>query len=99
MRINCPYCGERGLDEFVFMGDAAPTRPSPDLPSAVEDFTSFAFERANRPGVNDELWQHIAGCRSWLVVTRDTLNHEISAVAIASDVARMRRPGTRGGVA
>ena len=22
MRINCPYCGDRSLDEFVYHGDA-----------------------------------------------------------------------------
>ncbi|MGQ0455546.1 MAG: sarcosine oxidase subunit delta [Hyphomicrobium sp.] len=93
MRITCPYCGERSLDEFVFLGDAAPTRPDPAAPTALEDFASFVFERDNRAGVNEELWQHAAGCRVWLVVTRSALTHVISGVAVASDVAlRRRRP-------
>ncbi|HSM19070.1 MAG TPA: sarcosine oxidase subunit delta, partial [Hyphomicrobiales bacterium] len=28
MLIKCPYCGERPLDEFAVLGDAAPTRPT-----------------------------------------------------------------------
>jgi len=34
-----------------------------------------------------ELWYHEQGDRSWLVVTRNTLTHEISDVQLARDVA------------
>ena len=27
----------------------------------------------------DEYWHHAAGCRRWLVVTRDTVTHEVYA--------------------
>ena len=27
MRINCPLCGDRPLEEFVYRGDATVTRP------------------------------------------------------------------------
>ena len=27
MRIKCPYCGERALEEFTYRGDATVTRP------------------------------------------------------------------------
>src|SRR5665648_1182144 len=27
MRIKCPYCGERALEEFTYSGDATVTRP------------------------------------------------------------------------
>ncbi|MEO0764140.1 MAG: sarcosine oxidase subunit delta, partial [Pseudomonadota bacterium] len=37
-----------------------------------------------------ELWYHEAGDRSWLVVTRDTVTHEILSVALARDVAQRR---------
>ena len=29
MRIACPYCGERGNEEFIYLGDAALVRPIP----------------------------------------------------------------------
>jgi sarcosine oxidase delta subunit len=28
MLIKCPYCGERPLEEFAILGDAAPVRPA-----------------------------------------------------------------------
>lgn len=96
MRIKCPYCGDRSLDEFVFQSEAGPARPDPDAASATADFTTFAYARANKSGFNDELWQHIAGCRAWLVVTRSASTHEISRVAVARDVARARRPAPDG---
>jgi sarcosine oxidase delta subunit len=34
-----------------------------------------------------ELWYHEQGDRSWLVVTRNTLTHEISKAELARDVA------------
>jgi len=44
--------------------------------------------RENPAGSLRELWFHEAGDRSWLVVTRDTMTHEISDVQMACDVAR-----------
>jgi len=41
-----------------------------------------------------ELWFHEAGDRSWLVVTRNTLTHEIAKVEFARDVARRRGRST-----
>ncbi|MBV03641.1 MAG: hypothetical protein CML45_04535 [Rhodobacteraceae bacterium] len=35
-----------------------------------------------------ELWYHEQGDRSWLVVTRNTITHEITSVELARDVAR-----------
>jgi sarcosine oxidase subunit delta len=35
-----------------------------------------------------ELWFHTAGCHSWLVVTRDTRTHAISAVEPARTQAK-----------
>jgi sarcosine oxidase subunit delta len=37
--------------------------------------------------VHRELWQHVYGCRRWLVVTRDTRTH---AIAGAQDAMRLR---------
>ncbi len=33
MRIKCPYCGERALEEFTYRGDATVTRPTSIDPS------------------------------------------------------------------
>jgi len=91
MRINCPYCGERGNDEFSYLGDASVMRPDPSAPDADEAFWAFAYERKNIAGPTQELWYHAAGCHAWLVVTRDTRTHEISDVRSAQDVALERQ--------
>jgi len=77
MRINCPYCGEREAQEFAYRGDGALTRP--EEAAAVYD---YVYLRDNPAGPHRELWQHTAGCRSWLLVTRDTRTHVISAVSL-----------------
>lgn len=90
MRINCPHCGERSLDEYLYLGDATITRPDPAAPDAAAQFYAYGYERANVAGPHKELWYHSAGCHAWLVVERDTRTHEISSVASAKDVALSR---------
>ncbi|MBT4830903.1 MAG: sarcosine oxidase subunit delta, partial [Marinovum sp.] len=48
------------------------------------------YLRNNPAGEHRELWFHEGGDRSWLVVTRNTVTHEISNVELARDVARMQ---------
>ena len=82
MRIVCPFCGDRELGEFTYLGDAEPQRPAADAgEDAVYD---YVYLRDNVAGVMSEHWYHGGGCRSWLKVTRNTLTHEISAVEPAA---------------
>ena len=53
----------------------------------------YVYLRDNPAGTIRELWYHASGCRSWLVVTRDTRTHAIESVEPARDVARARRSG------
>jgi len=96
MRISCPYCGERSLDEYLYIGDATVTRPDPAGANAQADFYKYAYERTNPAGAHKELWYHSAGCHAWLVVERDTRTHEISSVETAKDVA-LKRNAAKGG--
>ena len=48
------------------------------------------YNRDNPAGEHRELWYHEQGDRSWLVVTRNTVTHEITKVELARDVARAR---------
>ncbi len=96
MRINCPCCGERGLDEFVYQGDATIARPDALAQSAMADFVGYVFERTNTPGLHRELWYHAAGCHAWLVVTRGIATHAITSVELARDVALKRASATKG---
>ena len=82
MRLPCPYCGSRGSDEFVYLGSADPVRPaSHDAPA--EAWTDYIFLRDNPFGANRELWHHTYGCRTWLIVTRDTRTHEVLSAETA----------------
>lgn len=90
MRIKCPYCGERGSEEFIYHGAAAPVRPRSTDGVSPHTWSTYVHERDNPAGDLQELWYHSAGCHSWLMVTRDTRTHEISAVQLAADVALER---------
>jgi methylglutamate dehydrogenase subunit B len=90
MRIACPYCGERGNEEFTYLGDASLLRPDTGESNATERFTDYLYLRDNPCGVHREYWYHGAGCHSWLVVTRNTLSHEITSV----EFAEMRATGS-----
>ncbi|MCB1758134.1 MAG: sarcosine oxidase subunit delta, partial [Gammaproteobacteria bacterium] len=43
--------------------------------------------RENPAGITRDLWYHESGCAAWLVVTRDTVSHEIHKVELARDMA------------
>jgi len=85
MRINCPHCGVRGVEEFAYHGDATLRRPAAD--AAPEAWADYVYLRDNPAGRQRELWYHAAGCHAWLVMERDTRTHEIFSVTSARDVA------------
>jgi len=87
MRLTCPVCGERDLREFYYMGDAvALARPDSEAGEAAWD--DYVHNRDNPAGVTRDLWQHEAGCAAWIVVTRNTVSHEVLETALAADVKR-----------
>lgn len=60
--LTCPFCGVRELHEFHFRT----TLPEPDASPYAQ-----VYERANRADASVEHWQHVHGCRAWLLVRRD----------------------------
>jgi methylglutamate dehydrogenase subunit B len=95
MRIPCCYCGARGNEEFAYLGDATVARPEADAAVPLDDaarrqWADYVYLRDNPAGVHRELWQHVAGCRAWLVVTRNVRTHEILQVEPAREVALAR---------
>jgi sarcosine oxidase subunit delta len=74
--ISCPHCGARDQTEFAYGGDASVTRPAPDAP--LEEWVAYVYLRDNPAGPHEEYWQHVAGCRRWFRIRRDTVTHEIS---------------------
>ena len=90
MLIQCPHCGKRPVDEFTFMGDAAPQRPRLIDPASAEQWFGYVYLRSNPKGLIEEYAHHSGGCRSWLVITRDTQTHDVFAVTTARDFANKR---------
>jgi sarcosine oxidase subunit delta len=91
MIINHPLLGPRDAQEFTYLGDASLIdRPDWQADDDAEQFYNYQYLRNNPAGEHRELWFHEGGDRSWLVVTRNTVTHEISNVELARDVARMQ---------
>jgi len=86
MRIPCPHCGLRTHEEFTYYGDATVRRPSAIGPDAEPAFYDYVYTRDNPFGLHRELWFHQGGCHEWLVVERDTRNHDIKGAVSARDV-------------
>ena len=81
MRIPCPHCGERASEEFSYLGAADPVRPEAGAPA--DAWHDYVHIRENPAGTLREFWQHVHGCRRWLIVTRDTRTHAITAATDA----------------
>lgn len=89
MRISCPNCGERDRREFYYKGAAlALVRPDPEAGQTAWD--AYLHMRDNPAGETQELWYHESGCSAWLVVTRNTVTHEVLAAALAADAKGVR---------
>lgn len=96
MNIPHPLLGLRDASEFVCLGDASLIdRPTVQDPARSADeqtiraFHDYLYLRDNPAGIHRELWFHEQGDRSWLVVTRNTLTHEIVKCELAREVATM----------
>jgi heterotetrameric sarcosine oxidase delta subunit len=78
MRLTCPSCGVRDSREFSYKGDASRTRPHDD--ALMFD---YVYLRDNPKGPHQDYWLH-QPCRTWLVVSRNTVTHEIFSVTPAA---------------
>ena len=81
LRIPCPYCGVRDHAEFDYGGDATVAWPA--LEASAEAWVEALYIRDDPKGPHRELWRHARGCRSWLIVERDTVTHEIFSARLA----------------
>ncbi len=85
--LSCPYCGPRDHSEFRYGGDASKTRPAHGAadPKVWHDHV-FLFD--NPKGAHKEYWQHVLGCRRWMIVERDTLSQAIFGSQPARDAVK-----------
>ena len=94
MLIPHPLLGLRDAEEFAYLGDATLLdRPDGMAADAPERFYEYQHLRDNPAGIHRELWFHEQGDRSWLVVTRNTLTHEILGAELARDVKLAKLKG------
>ncbi len=56
----------------------------------MQQYHDYVHLRQNNAGEHKELWYHEQGDRSWLVVTRNTITHEIYNVELAKDIAQAK---------
>ena len=70
LRIPCPNCGVRPVEEFAFGGEP------PSVPDWITDPDERDVDEVwmydNVAGITTERWFHQAGCRRWLTLRRDT---------------------------
>ena len=87
LKINCPNCGERHYTEFRYAGDATKRRPAHGT-ADMQAWHDHVFLFDNPKGAHREYWQHVLGCRQWLVLERNTATHAVGACRRAAE----RRP-------
>ena len=89
MIIDHPLLGPRDISEFIYLGDASLlNRPKWDAEDAEHSFYEYLYLRKNVAGVHKELWFHQQGDRSWLVISRNTVTHEIIKVELADEIKK-----------
>jgi sarcosine oxidase subunit delta len=76
LRIPCPFCGERDYTEFRYGGDATKSRPAHGR-SHLKVWHDYVFLFDNLKGAHREYWQHVLGCRQWLVLDRNTATNTV----------------------
>lgn len=86
MRLTCPLCGARDRREFYYYG-AADYLNRPEPGAAPEAWDDYLHLRDNPAGVTRDLWYHESGCGSWLVVTRNTVTHDIQSAELVAERA------------
>lgn len=74
MYLSCPFCGDRDIEEFRFRQLV----PEASASSAI----ARVYERENRLNDSVEYWQHVHGCRAWLVVRRDPMSAAVANVQL-----------------
>lgn len=78
-RIVCPFCGPRELEEFHF---------HKTLPEEGASALADVYARVNRVDSSIEHWQHLRGCRAWLLVRRNPSTGQVLQVSRLGEIGR-----------
>jgi methylglutamate dehydrogenase subunit B len=85
LTITCPVCGKRDYTEFSYGGDASKSRPVHGTADRGV-WHDYVFLFDNPKGPHREFWQHVLGCRQWLVLERNTATNVVGAAWLAREV-------------
>lgn len=89
LHIYCPHCQEyRAEEEFRPKGEAHILRPADPDSASDEVWGDYLFFRRNPRGAHHEQWLHVAGCRKFFNVTRDTVSYRILQTGVPGAVPR-----------
>jgi len=61
-QLHCPFCGPRELHEFEFRKTRA---------NVMSSEFAQVYLRVDSLELSVEYWQHVQGCRAWLLVERN----------------------------
>jgi sarcosine oxidase subunit delta len=75
VQLDCPFCGARALEEFEFRKT---------VPSFGDGFAR-TYLRVDDPERSVEHWQHVSGCRAWLLVRRNPVNGAVLEVQLLGE--------------
>ena len=87
--ITCPHCGPARKRVFLWRR-AHIARPLAENSLTDAEFADYLFLRDNPKGMFLERWRHVAGCRRWFNMARDTVTHEIVEIYPMGSTRRAR---------
>ena len=85
--LTCPLCGDRPYTEYRYGGDADKARPAYGA-AQQKAWHDYLFLFDNPKGAHREYWQHVHGCRQWLLIVRDTATNTVADVSLARNAQR-----------
>ena len=83
--INCPHCGERNEDEFVYGGDIEHRRPEDPASMSDAEWCDYIYSTPNTKGWATEQWWHVRGCNRWIMLQRNSVSNELRNVQQEKD--------------
>lgn len=90
--MACPFCGLRPLEEFLFRktvpnvvsGSGTGATTGTDIADGASAYARV-YLRVDSAERSVEEWQHVAGCRAWLLVDRNPSTGLVRSVALVGD--------------
>ncbi len=76
IRLSCPNCGLRNVQEYRYGGEYNP-RPAKPLETDDAAWADYVFMQHNKLGVQVEWWYHASGCGLWFLAERHTKSNEV----------------------